>query len=301
MNDVLPVSGEVQTSIDAHIRDVDQSLQQSGVGQSERQSICEQLQSQIFEMLSERCTHEPQVADVRSLLAELESPADWAESGRRNQPAKAPSASARISRLAIVSATIGVFGIAGAFGYSVLRGNESGRQEAAIICFLITLLAMAMGFTAIKEMRREPKVIKGYLLAYIGIICLPITFCLWANREIAYPINTRLNKEVNAYRMSREVRVMKTNGDIVSVQRDMPIQKPVIEAGETILSVPDPTKSAKTPFVSGITTKQGAYLFSLTTCFGPTFLLALLFVPLTYRRLHPDRQRGGPSTAGPME
>lgn len=289
MSDRLPVSVEVQAAIDAHLHEVDQSLQRSDVGQAERHSICEQLLCQIFEMLDERCSVEPQVADVRSLLAELESPVDWAETNRHIPATAAVTPATRVSRLAIAAATIGVFGIAGAFAYSVFRGNEAGRQEAAIICFLITLLTMALGITAIKEMRRAPGTIKGYLLAYIGIICLPITFGLWANREIAYPINTRLFREVHTYRMSREVTVKTQNGDIVRVQRDTPIQRPVVEPGEIILSLPDPTKPAQTPFIPGIKTKRDAYLFSLTTCFGPTLLLALVFVPITYRRMNPDR------------
>ncbi len=278
MTKATHLSSEVRIEIDAHLDEVDKVLQESDVSRSERRALCDEVECQIIDMLSERCSANPTVADVKALLAGMDSPSRFARQNddRQLQPISEPT----VLPLATAAAMTAVFGVIGAIIWAEWRGAESDRQQAAIIAFLMTFLALGMGVTAIREIRRNARLKRGYLLAYIGVISLPICFSLWASREIAHPINTRLSREVADYILSRRTTILTADEEIVILDDG---KQP--DEGDIIIS--KSAKPAKLPFIPWITTSRGWRLFALTTCFGPTILLTLIFVPLFYRRYHP--------------
>ena len=281
MNKRIALARNVRDAIDAHLAEIDQVLRKSGTSRPERQTVCDEVESLIFDKLSKRCSDSPAVADVDALLAEMDSPSSFSAQDCERPPL--PATESKILPLAVVAALTAVLGIIGAFIWAEWRGTESDRQQAAIIAFLITLLSLAMGVTAIQKIRRNARVHRGYLLAFIGVISLPICFCLWASRELAYPINTQLANEVHDYRRWKYQTVTTANGELVTRDREIEIAE-----GEVIIRRAE-DKEVELPFVPWITTARGARLFSNATCFGPTILLTLVSVPLCYRRYHPKK------------
>ena len=275
MSEVNLVPDDVKSVIDTHLDGVEQALLESGVSRMERRNVCDELERQILDMLGERSGETPSVGDVRSLLAELDPPCSYGPPA--SEGLRKATAPVQVSSLATAAAATAILGIAGAFVYAEWRGAESDRQHAAIIAFLITFLALAIGVTAIREIRREHQTKRGYLLAFIGVISLPISFTLWANREIVYPINTQLSQEVANYRIAqrRLERLKEQQG-----QGEEPLDSNELASEESDVQ-------AKLPFIPWITTQRAARWFSYTTCFGPSLLLAVTLVPFFYRRYHP--------------
>lgn len=282
MTETTPVPCAVQEIVDAHVDDVDEVLKGSGVERAERRTICDELECQITDILSQRFSAVPTIADVKALLAEMDPPSSFSQQIENRPPDLVTEPT--VQPLAIGAAVTAILGIVVAFIYAEWRGAESDRQQAAIIVLLITFLALAMGVTAIREIRRYARTKRGYLLAYIGVISLPICFSLWANREISYPINTRLSREVAEYTRSQRMIVKTADGEIAALDSDERVK-----AGDTVLSPAGPR--VELPFVPWITTKRDVRLFSITACFGPTLLLTLILVPFFYRRFHPRRVR----------
>lgn len=279
MTTTTDMPSNVRREIDDYLEEVEAVLQQSDVSRSERRTLCDELDCQIMDMLAQRYPDAPSVGDAKALLAEMDPPSRFArhDTSTQLEQTSAPSFLA----LSIGAAVTAILGIIGAFLWAEWRGAESDRQQAAVIAFLITLLALAMGVTAIRGIRRNPRTNRGYLLAYIGVISLPMCFCLWANREISLPINTQLSREVADYVRSQRV-IARTQEREIKIREGS--NQP--QEGEVILS-PKSETLAELPFVPWITTKRGVRLFSIATCFGPTALLTLIFVPLFYKRFHP--------------
>lgn len=278
MSKAADISANVRKEIEGYLDEVDSVLQQSDVSRSERRALCDELECQIVDMLDERSGSTPSVADVKALLAEMDPPSRFArqDGARQTQRAAEP----RVLPLAIWAAVTAVLGIIVAFMWAEWRGTESDRLQAAVIAFLVTSLALAMGVAAIREIRRNPRTNRGYLLACIGVISLPICLCLWANRQIARPINIQLAHEVADYTKSSRMTVLTADDELVT--RDASGQ---LREGETIV---DPPKgSGQLPFIPWITTPMGVRLFSIASCFGPTVLLTLVLAPLFYWRFRP--------------
>ena len=283
MSETIAMPTDARVLVDAHLDDVDAVLRQSGIPREERRTICDELECQIVATLSERCDGIPNASDAKAILAEMDAPESFAEPTKQSRTSPMPAEEPAVSLLAVAAATIAISGIVFAFIYAEWRGAESDRQQAAIIVFLITFLAMVMGATAIREMRLRRGAMRGYMLAFIAVVSLPICFCLWGSREIAYPVNTQLGREVAAYRASQRTIVRTSDGDIVHIfGKDLP-------AEATIISPADP-EPVDRPFIPWISTGQGVYLFSLATCFGPTMVLTAIFAPLFYRRYNPVRK-----------
>lgn len=279
MTETSILNDEIQALIDSHIDQVDVALVEAGHTRSDRMTICDNLQEQIVEMLE--CRDEtPTAEDVRAILYELDDPNSF---GDAHRPSPCPD-NPRTLPLSITAACVAVLGVVVGLIYAEWRGHESDRQQAAVICFLITSLSLLMGVTAIRQIRQSPRTTRGYLLAYIGVICLPICVSLWINREFAYPLNTRLAREIHDYNDSRRIVFRTSQGEIVRSDGSL-----LPSESDTIIK-PAADVPAAPPTIPFVTTRRGWFLFSLLTCFGPTVLLSAIFVPYFYRRFYPSKQ-----------
>ena len=135
MTKAIDLSSSVQVEIEAHLDEVDRVLQQSQVSRSERRALCDELECQIMDILSQRCSHDPAIADVRALLAEMDAPSSFARLDGDRQPNS--TVEPKVLPLAIGAAITAVSGIVFAFVWAQWRGAESDRQQAAIIAFLV--------------------------------------------------------------------------------------------------------------------------------------------------------------------
>jgi hypothetical protein len=78
---VNTLSAEVQSRIDAHLDSVERQLQAAGAERSKRRGIVDDLETQILDMLAARNTYSPTLTDVDAVLAGLDPPSAYANSG----------------------------------------------------------------------------------------------------------------------------------------------------------------------------------------------------------------------------
>lgn len=78
MGSTMEDNGAVQSHIDNHLDRIDAVLQVGGMSRSERRHILDDVQTQIHDMLAERCAATPTVEEVRAVLAELDPPEGYA-------------------------------------------------------------------------------------------------------------------------------------------------------------------------------------------------------------------------------
>ncbi len=112
MSSAGEANGAVQRCIDDHLDRIDAVLQSGGMSRSERQHILDDVQTQIHDMLAERCEDTPIVDDVRAVLAELDPPEGYAPDGPLSSspatpgtpiPQKRPSAAKEVlGKIALV-------------------------------------------------------------------------------------------------------------------------------------------------------------------------------------------------------
>ena len=72
-------NGVAQRHIDDHLDRIEAVLQGGGMSRGERQHILDDVQTQIHDMLAERCQGTPTVDDVCAVLAELDPPENYAQ------------------------------------------------------------------------------------------------------------------------------------------------------------------------------------------------------------------------------
>ena len=150
----------VQRCIDDHLDLIDETLRGSGMSRSERQSILDDVQTQVLDMLAERTEDEPTVEDVRAVIAELDPPESYAnedEVVRDSLAARAQhdAAAPRFSKLAIV----------GAFWGS--------------LPFVLAILAVLVTFLSPRDQSTAPPlgaVILQILLLLLGPVALTAPF-----------------------------------------------------------------------------------------------------------------------------
>jgi hypothetical protein len=78
---VNTLSAEVQSRIDAHLDAVERQLQAAGAERSKRRGIVDDLETQILDMLAARSTDSPSLKDVDAVLAGLDPPSAYTNSG----------------------------------------------------------------------------------------------------------------------------------------------------------------------------------------------------------------------------
>lgn len=157
---------EVQAVLDEHLDAVERVLLDVGLSRTERQAICDAIQTQAADMLESRGIVAPTVEDARTVVAEMDPPGSYRESAA---PAPTPAEPARLHPAALWSVILPV----AAFLLMFLPFGPKG--EGAGLTFLATaaLIAIALGVASIVAVRRRPRRWRGVVLAAIGICLLP--------------------------------------------------------------------------------------------------------------------------------
>jgi hypothetical protein len=81
MTPEFSINAAAQQCIDEHLDAIDDALRQTGMSRSERQSVLDDVQTQILEMLAARCEGTPTEQDVVAVLAELDPPESFLDIG----------------------------------------------------------------------------------------------------------------------------------------------------------------------------------------------------------------------------
>lgn len=161
---------EVQAVLDEHLDAVERVLLDAGLSRTERQAICDEIQTQASDMLESRGNVAPTVEDVRTVVAEMDPPDSYRESAVASPAAAEPT---RLHPAALWSV------ILPATAFLLMFLPFGPRGEGAGLTFLATaaLIAIALGVASIVAVRRRPRRWRGVGLAAIGICLLP-TVCL---------------------------------------------------------------------------------------------------------------------------
>jgi len=186
---------EPRARIDAYLDAIDRVLTASGMSRAERRNVCDDVETQIQEMLARRAGDAPSVADVEAVLAKLDPPEAYAasrtESGE-SQPAASevgPVLPARFSRTAIAGAVWApLFFIAFTTIYVARRvAVEPGSQPPGPAWWqyvlMLTLLAAGLvapfgttvlGIISIAQIRQSAGRLYGMALAVFDALLFPL-------------------------------------------------------------------------------------------------------------------------------
>ncbi len=77
-NPIPPLPADVRARIDEFLAAVETAMSKSDVSARERQNVLDDLRTQIAEMLAQRASQPPGVADVEAVLSELDPPESYA-------------------------------------------------------------------------------------------------------------------------------------------------------------------------------------------------------------------------------
>jgi hypothetical protein len=187
--------GDPRARIDAYLDAIDRVLTASGMSRAERRNVCDDVETQIQEMLAKRAGDAPSVADVEAVLAELDPPEAYAvvrtEFGEP-QPAASevgPVLPARFSRTAIAGAVWApLFFIAFTTIFMARRVKiEPDSQPPGPAWWqyvlMLTLLAAGLvapfgttvlGIISIAQIRQSARRLYGMALAVFDALLFPL-------------------------------------------------------------------------------------------------------------------------------
>ncbi|MDZ4857948.1 MAG: hypothetical protein SGI88_03120 [Candidatus Hydrogenedentes bacterium] len=189
------LASDVQRIIDDYLDAIGVALQKSRLTREERQSVVDNVEDQIAEMLNARAIATPAEADVRAVLAELDSPESYAETIESTAPEQTLASHAqpnagerRLSKVAVVGAVwaIAFFTCVPLFfvAWTVTPGNEpsllwfyTGRalMIAGVSAPLGTTL---LGLIAIGQIRNFQGTHYGMGLAIADTLLFPLLAAL---------------------------------------------------------------------------------------------------------------------------
>ena len=206
MSNVTHLSENVQRLIDEHLDAIDAALRSANVSRSERQSIVDNVEVQISDMISERFPGAPSEGDVVALLAQLDPPESFVGvagkpapvSGSR-QPQDLDARRPRMSRVAVAGALWAIAFFSCVPLYFVAReavpandleigGGLSlwSRFSAAWFVFARFLLfagvtapigTTLLGLVSISQIRHSGGRLVGLPLAIADTLVFPIVSC----------------------------------------------------------------------------------------------------------------------------
>lgn len=192
----LQLPAEAQSLLDEHLDAVERVLLDAGLSRSERQAICDEIQSQARDMLQARGGAAPTVEDVRAVLAAMDPPDSYRESAAPTAP-RVPAEPTRLHPAALWSVILP----AAAFLLMFLPFGPKGEGAGLTFLSAIALAAIAAGITAIVGVRRRPERYSGIGWAAIGICLLPAVFLhllaiyLWGPALESWVLRDALQRE----------------------------------------------------------------------------------------------------------
>ncbi len=210
------INNEAQQCIDEHLDAIDDALRSNGISRSERQHVLDDVQTQILEMLADRCEGAPNEQDVVAVLAELDPPESYAEETGMSAPSDESRPSPRpvvtgsadgapspnwYRRAALIMAISGIVVPALMAWISDLCGRKFG-DEAIVIGLVMEFAAMFIfASTYITSLDRAALacVVASFLSPAFGnLMGVPLTMrqeqgrilCLWPNGAIFFALFT---------------------------------------------------------------------------------------------------------------
>jgi hypothetical protein len=198
------LASAVRDRVDAHLDAVEKQLEAAGANRTKRRSVLDDLETQILDMLAVRNSRSPTLTDVEAVLASLDPPSAYANSGSvpvvPRQPATTPPVAERrlcpavkkgiryfavtlIGALVLVLTTVGGdFERAGAppqpseaFPTMAMKALLVGAALAMVVG---PLLATVCGWIATKRIRRSDGREYGLGLAVVEALLFP-TLIIW--------------------------------------------------------------------------------------------------------------------------
>lgn len=160
---------EVQAVLDEHLDAVERVLLDVGLSRTERQAICDAIQTQAADMLESRGIVAPTVEDARTVVAEMDPPGSYRESAA---PAPTPAEPARLHPAALWSVILPV----AAFLLMFLPFGPKGEAAGLTFLGVAGLATVALGIPVIVSVRRRPTRFCGVGWAAIGMCVLPAVF-----------------------------------------------------------------------------------------------------------------------------
>lgn len=176
--------------IDQHLDAIEVSLRASGISHSAQQSILEDVENQIYEMLEERITGTPQENEVRAVLAELDDPESYRSASDTGITQTVPSeggvqssTQTHLSKCAIFGAFWAIFFLVGVPFY--LAARQSGYNLSAILgtfwwgflqitAVSAPLGATLLGWIAMTQIRHSQGRLYGRGLSLFAAIVFPV-------------------------------------------------------------------------------------------------------------------------------
>lgn len=211
MGSTAKLDAAVQRCIDDHLDLIDEALRGSGMSRSERQSILDDVQTQILDMLAERTEGDPTVEDVRAVIAELDPPESYATGDdvftERLVPPPQAGSEPRFSKLAIIGAFWGslpfVFVLLAVLVASLARkGGPSPALGLLILNVLLLPLGLValtapfsttiLGWIAVAQIRYSVGKLHGLGLALANALVYPILLLLGISYGLAVLIGAFL-------------------------------------------------------------------------------------------------------------
>ena len=193
----------VQRCIDDRLDLIDEALRGSGMSRGERQSILDDVQTQVLDMLAERTEGAPTVEDIRAVIAELDPPESYATEGEVVQDSLASraqhDAAPRFSKLAIIGAFWGslpfVLAILAVFVTFLSPRDRSSPASVVFLQILLLPLGLValtapfgttiLGWIAVAQIRYSAGRLHGLGLALANSLVYPILLLLCISYGLA--------------------------------------------------------------------------------------------------------------------
>ena len=216
MSAASPLNSALQALIDNRLDAIDQNLLRAGISRHQRQSIVEEVQNQILEMLSRRGEAEPTRQDVLAVLAQLDPPEAYVPEDAPARPATEGVAAAARSTvessvaaasqmvqtvrtrwqpawLAFFAAGLGLFSLLLVIAFP----RESGpSQDGAMlgILFLMVLAGVStlLGALSLYYLRRSQEQRVALAAALLATLLSPLLILnglLLALGMVTYPVS----------------------------------------------------------------------------------------------------------------
>jgi len=178
--------GDARRRVDAHLDEIEQVLQRSGMSRDERRNVLDDVETQVLEMLAARVQGDPSPEDVSAVIAELDPPESYAVGAGEPEGAAAPPT--RISRLAVLGAFWGslfviAIVLAPIVALRVPVGAHPHRSLAwwQILWLILMVTAVTgmfgmtiLGAVAVSQIRDSRRRLHGLGLAFADAVFYPL-------------------------------------------------------------------------------------------------------------------------------
>jgi hypothetical protein len=181
MTERLELTGSARALVEERLDAIDRVLLEVGMSRGERCGIVQEVEAQVYELLTRRTTGEPNRQDVRDVLASLDPPEAYAPEGYRHRLYNRLRAAPRLPQpsLLAVGAAVGAGLNLVAVGLLLALGL-TGEGDAILLVplaflGLVTPLGVsACGIVAIVRIRRSGGWLYGLPAASFATLCFPL-------------------------------------------------------------------------------------------------------------------------------